>query len=90
MSKFLLDATLSPRAAIYLQKSLGLEVVHQGDVLPGAPTDDEIAAFASRSNRVIVTFDTDFGEIYHLRQGRAIGSSSFSYAIRPSRASTPS
>jgi predicted nuclease of predicted toxin-antitoxin system len=73
VSKFILDANLSPQTATFLRDTLGLDVVHQREVLPGSPSDNEIVALAKREQRVIVTFDTDFGEIYHFREKGTIG-----------------
>jgi 8-oxo-dGTP pyrophosphatase MutT (NUDIX family) len=39
VSTFLLDANLSPRTSAFLSDTFGLDVVHQGDVLPGSPTE---------------------------------------------------
>jgi predicted nuclease of predicted toxin-antitoxin system len=73
VSTFLLDANLSPQTAAFLRETLGLDVVHQRDVLPGSPTDDEMVALAVRERRVIITFDTDFGEIHHFRGHGTLG-----------------
>lgn len=54
MSKFLLDANLSPKTAVFLSESFGLDAVHQRDVLPGSPKDEEIIALAKREGRIIL------------------------------------
>jgi predicted nuclease of predicted toxin-antitoxin system len=69
MSTFLLDANLAPKTAAFLRETFGLDVVHQRDVLPGSPSDEEVAAYAKREGRVIVTFDLGFAERY-AQQGR--------------------
>ncbi len=73
MSAFLLDANLSPRTAEHLVKTHGLDVIHVRDRRPGTIPDEEIVALAKTEGRVIITFDTDFGEIYHFRERGAIG-----------------
>lgn len=73
MSAYLLDANLSPQTGVFLNETLGLDVVHQRDVLPGSPTDQEIVSFAKLHHRVIITFDTDFGELYYFREGGTVG-----------------
>ena len=40
----------------------GFDVVHASDVMPGA-TDPEILAFAEKQGRILLTEDTDFGEL---------------------------
>lgn len=64
MSTFLLDANLSPKTAAFLRETFDLDVVHQRDVLPGSPSDEEVAAYAKREGRIILTFDLGFGERY--------------------------
>jgi predicted nuclease of predicted toxin-antitoxin system len=69
---FLLDANLSPETATYLSETLGVDAVR----LTGEQarfTDEQVVALAKRESRVIVTFDLDFGEIYHLRERGEIG-----------------
>ena len=64
MSKFLLDANISPETAEFLRTTLGLDAV----ALPREQLtlkDPEIVALAKVQGRVIVTFDLDFGELYH-------------------------
>jgi predicted nuclease of predicted toxin-antitoxin system len=73
VTAFLLDANISPQTATFLKETLGLDVVHQRDVLPGSPTDQQIVAFAKQEHRVIITFDTDFGELYHFRERGRVG-----------------
>jgi predicted nuclease of predicted toxin-antitoxin system len=41
--------------------------------LPGSPSDEEIIALARREGRVVITFDTDFGEIYHQSERERMG-----------------
>lgn len=73
MSKFLLDANLSPLTAGYLVQVHGIDAVHVRDLRPATISDEEIVALAKAEGRVILTFDTDFGEIYHFRERGTIG-----------------
>lgn len=70
--KFLLDECLSARLAGLLS-SAGHDAVHVADLgLLGAP-DEEVLRAASAQSRVLVSADTDFGEL--LAAGRASGPS---------------
>lgn len=64
MTKFLLDANLSPRTARYLVQTLGLDAVSLLDQHLGALHDSEVVRLARREGRVIVTFDGDFAALY--------------------------
>ena len=72
MTKFLLDANLSPKTAKYL-RNLGYDAISVSEKGMGTLTDLEIVEFAKKSKRVIITFDLDFGEIYHFRESSKIG-----------------
>lgn len=70
--RFLLDECLSARLTVLLTDA-GHDAVHIGDVgLFGAP-DDEVMRAAAADSRVLVSADTDFGEL--LAAGRALGPS---------------
>jgi predicted nuclease of predicted toxin-antitoxin system len=73
VSKFLLDANLSPNTAAFLTETFGLDVVHQDDILPGSPTDDEVVEVAKGQQRVIITFDRGFGEQYYQQERGQLG-----------------
>jgi predicted nuclease of predicted toxin-antitoxin system len=73
VSRFLLDANLSPRSAAFLRDTLGLDAIHIRDVRSGTIPDDEVVAVAKESGRVIITYDTDFGEIHHFREHGLLG-----------------
>jgi predicted nuclease of predicted toxin-antitoxin system len=60
--RLLLDANLSPRVARLLTAS-GVEAGHVRDYGLRHAEDDEILAFAATSDHVLVSEDTDFGEI---------------------------
>jgi predicted nuclease of predicted toxin-antitoxin system len=60
--RFLIDECISARLASYLQDA-GHDAVHVlQEGLGGAP-DSEIMAEAARQQRVVISTDTDFGEL---------------------------
>lgn len=73
MSKFLLDANLSPETQVYLEKTFGFDVIDLITQKQFALSDEEIVILAKEQKRVIITFDLDFGEIYHLREEGKLG-----------------
>jgi predicted nuclease of predicted toxin-antitoxin system len=60
--RLLVDANLSPRVAATLRDA-GHEAVHVADIGMLAASDDAILAHAATSGQVIVSADTDFGEL---------------------------
>lgn len=66
MIKFLLDANLSPITSNYLIK-LGHNSKSITEEKLGYLKDTEIVKVAKKEKRIIITFDLDFGEIYHKR-----------------------
>lgn len=65
MNKILLDANLSPEISAYLRKTFGYDVI---DLISGNKydiDDNEVIQLAKKENRIIITFDLDFGKIYH-------------------------
>jgi len=68
MVRLLLDANLSPETAIFLSNVFGFDVVDLISLGLGDLADDEVVAVARRQRRAVVTFDLDFGEIYHRNQ----------------------
>lgn len=73
MIKLLLDANLSPETREYLVKTFGFDVIDLITEKKSALGDEEIVMFAKRQKRVIITFDLDFGEIYHFREEGKLG-----------------
>jgi predicted nuclease of predicted toxin-antitoxin system len=71
--RFLVDANLSPKVAASLS-SAGFESVHVGDVGLLTAADQVILDYAAANGLVIVSADTDFGELLALSRG----------AVRPS------
>ena len=62
--KFLIDQNISQKIASFLS-GLGFDVKTLGDLgLKGVP-DTEIVEAAKKEDRIVITFDKDFGEIYY-------------------------
>ena len=62
MTRFLIDADLSPRLRQLLEE-YGQEAVHVKDVQLGSASDATIADFARRTGRCVFTADFDFADI---------------------------
>ena len=60
--KFLIDENISPRVAEELS-SMSYDALHVRDICKGCP-DNKIIELARKDNRIIVTLDKDFGEIF--------------------------
>ncbi len=73
MSRFLLDANMSPETADFLRRSLGLDVKDLLSLGLSRLRDREIVDLAKSENRVVIMFDLDFGEIYHRRERGSFG-----------------
>jgi len=67
--KLLIDANLSPRVAVALQRA-GYDACHVVDVDLACASDTQIVAWAAEHEHVIVSSDSDFGAIL-ARQRRA-------------------
>ena len=76
--RFLVDANLSPRVAAGLT-SAGFDSVHVTEVGLLTASDQAILDYAAENGLVIVSADTDFGELLALSRG----------AIRPSAVLLP-
>lgn len=61
MLKFLADLNISPKTVAYLN-SLGVDIIR---IDKANAEDGEVVKKAKREERVILTFDKDFGEIYY-------------------------
>lgn len=60
MTKYLLDANLSPKTGRYLAATFGLDVESLHGLRLGGLSDPEVARRALRSGRVVITLDSDF------------------------------
>lgn len=72
MIKFLLDANPSPITAQFL-RSLDFDIKSITEGKLGSLKDIEVAELAKKEKRIIITFDLDFGEIYHMKEGGKVG-----------------
>src|SRR5262249_42041039 len=66
--RLLIDANLSPRVAATLRDA-GHEAVHVADIGMLGASDDAILTHAAVSGQVIVSADTDFGELLAVAGG---------------------
>lgn len=73
MIKLLLDANLSPETREYLIETFLFDVIDLITENKSGLSDEEIVLFAKKERRIIVTFDLDFGEIYHFKEKGKIG-----------------
>lgn len=73
MTRFLLDANLSPETAAFLTRTFGFDVDSLQTRDRGTLADAAVVAMARNEGRVIITFDQDFGEIYYLRERGQFG-----------------
>lgn len=73
MIKLLLDANLSPETREYLTETFLFDVIDLITENKSGLSDEEIVLLAKKERRIIVTFDLDFGEIYHFKEKGRIG-----------------
>jgi predicted nuclease of predicted toxin-antitoxin system len=65
--KLLIDNALSPQMALTLREN-GYDAIHVRDIDLHAVPDELVFAEAERSERVILSADTDFGALLALRE----------------------
>ncbi len=73
MTKFLLDANLSPQARDYLVEEFGFDVIDLLTYDRRTLSDELVAALAVEQRRVVIPFDLDFGPIYRRRASPDLG-----------------
>lgn len=73
MSTFLLDANISPKIGKFLHADFGFDVASILGRGLGQIPDEQVITIAKQEQRVIITFDKDFGEAYYLRERGTIG-----------------
>ncbi|MBI2594390.1 DUF5615 family PIN-like protein [Candidatus Curtissbacteria bacterium] len=73
MTKFLLDANLSPKTSQYLREKFNFDIIDLITENKYDLTDEKVIRFAKRQKRVIITFDLDFGEIYYFSERGKVG-----------------
>ncbi len=64
--RFLVDESFPARLAAFL-KTQGHDVTRVGSDLPHGMPDEDVLATASNETRILITDDTDFGELIHRR-----------------------
>src|SRR3972149_8632380 len=67
--KFLLNANISPETSKFLSIKGHSSKDLISEDLSGL-TDSEVYELALKENRILVTFDLDFGEIYHFSKNK--------------------
>lgn len=65
--KFLIDQNISLKTVLFL-KQLGFDVKSLGDLGLKGKSDQEIVNISKTEDRIIITFDKDFGEIYYFSE----------------------
>jgi predicted nuclease of predicted toxin-antitoxin system len=73
VSKFLLDANLSPKTRAFLQDVLGLDAEDLLTRSLSDLSDEEVIGLAKTEGRVIITFDRGFGERYYHQERGQVG-----------------
>jgi predicted nuclease of predicted toxin-antitoxin system len=68
-SRFLLDANASSETTAFLRQELGLDCCDLRSAGLHHLGDEEIVALDLAEGRVVITFDTDFGEFFHRTGG---------------------
>lgn len=63
MAQFILDENMSPDIVVPLEVQ-GHDAIAISQVAPHTP-DPDVLAWAVRENRILVTFDTDFGALIY-------------------------
>ena len=63
MAQFILDENMSPDIAVLLN-AYGHDAIAVSRIAPRAP-DPDVLAWAVRENRILATFDTDFGRLIY-------------------------
>ena len=72
MLRFLLDANLSSETAVFLRQQFSFDVASLLEQKHADLSDEEIVNLAITENRIIITLDLDFGELYHQKEMRPI------------------
>jgi len=71
--RFLLDANISSKLVIKLCALTLCDFVHISSLSSTSLSDSRIVAVAKELNRIIITHDLDYGEIYYLKERGQIG-----------------
>jgi len=71
LTRFIADENI-PRETVELLKKKGLDIVTVSDVSPGLG-DDEILDLARKDERIVITFDRDFGQLIFKQKRKTEG-----------------
>ncbi len=63
--KFLLDANISSETAEFLRRRFSFDVVALDEIRQDRLNDPDVINLAIQENRIIITQDLDFGELFH-------------------------
>ncbi len=73
MTRFLLDANLSPRNSVYLRETFGFDAIDLMSLGLNQIEDTEVIELAMREGRIVITEDLDFGELYYRSERGRVG-----------------
>lgn len=73
MTRWLLDANLSPRTATFLIERFGFDVVSLLTLGLGDMDDVRVIELAKQQRRVLITLDVGFGTMYHRYEHGRVG-----------------
>ncbi len=71
--KFLLNANISRKISFYFSSEYSLDCKHISSFSNQSFTDQEVVNIAKKEQRVIITHDLDYGEIYYFKEQGQIG-----------------
>lgn len=73
MLRLLLNANLSPETAQFLRQYFSFDVRCLLEDSLGKIADADVADLAKQEQRIIITSDLDFGQIYHFDKSNKLG-----------------
>lgn len=73
MPKLLLNANLSPQTAKFLREMFGFDVRCLLEEGRSDFSDPEVVEMAKQENRIIITYDLDFANLYYFDKQREVG-----------------
>lgn len=70
--KFIADENIAPETIEFI-RNLGYDIIDVYQANLSSFKDSDIVDFAEKHNRIIISFDLDFGEIYYFSPRRKFG-----------------
>ncbi|MEA3506980.1 MAG: DUF5615 family PIN-like protein [Elusimicrobiota bacterium] len=70
--KFIADENIAPETIEFIRK-IGYDIIDVYQANLSGFKDSDIVDFAEKHNRIIISFDLDFGEIYYFSPQRKFG-----------------